>query len=73
MESHEKARAEAAKEEEKAREKANEQPKKKQLTVEEFDDLKADPQKELLKKLGVEGDVSTEEERIVLYKKFLKV
>ena len=44
----------------------------KSLTVDEFDVLKAPAQKKLLKKLGVEGDVSTQEERIALYKKFLK-
>ena len=41
---------------------------KKELTPEEFGKLPAPRQKTLLKKLEIKGDVSTEEERVALYK-----
>lgn len=45
--------------------------KKKVLSMEEFDALKASEQKSHLKKLKVEGDMSNEEERKALYEDFL--
>jgi hypothetical protein len=41
------------------------------LSLDEFNELKAEQQKDYLEKLGVKGDASNEEKRTILYSDFL--
>lgn len=45
--------------------------KRETISIEEFEELKANEQKELLSKLKINGDDSNEEKRLALYKNYL--